>query len=256
VSMAALLDGRAGLVTGAAQGIGRASALACAAHGGAVVVADLPAKEEQGRETVRLVEDAGGTARWQACDVTIEAQQRALVEAVVSAYGRLDFAHNNAGIVIKGMITEIEESDFDQVLAVNLKGILFGMKHQLRIMLEQPDPRTCAIVNTASLAGLIAAPSAGSYVASKHAVVGLTKTAAVEVADSGIRVNCVCPAAVRTPMLEAQPPDRIALLIAPQAIKRMADPGEVGEVVAFLLSERASFITGLALPIDGGALSF
>jgi NAD(P)-dependent dehydrogenase (short-subunit alcohol dehydrogenase family) len=247
-----LLDGRTGLVTGAASGIGRASAIACAHEGGHVLVADLPSSEAGGRETVRLITEAGGSAAWQPCDVTSAADQEALVAAAVGHGGRLDFAHNNAGIVIEGLITEIEEEDFDRVLAVNLKGVLLGLRYQLRRMIEQKGG---AIVNTSSLAGLIAAPAAASYVASKHAVVGLTKTAALEVAEMGIRVNAVCPAAVGTPMLLAQTPERIDLLVAPQAIKRLADPAEIGNVVAWLCSDRASFITGLAMPVDAGALA-
>lgn len=248
------LAGRTGLVTGAAGGIGRASAIACAAEGAAVVVSDLASKEAGGQETVRLIEKAGGTASWAACDVSVAADQENLVANAVARYGRLDFAHNNAGIVIEGRVTELAEEDFDRVLAVNLKGVFLGMKYQLRQFLSQGGGG--AIVNTSSLAGLIAAPEAVAYVASKHGVVGLTKTAAVEWADQGIRVNAICPAATRTPMMMSQPPERQELLIAPQAMRRFADPAEIGGVVAWLCSDSASFITGVAMPVDGGALAW
>lgn len=247
-----LLQGRTGLVTGAAQGIGRASAVACAREGAHVLVADLPSSEERGRETVRMIRDSGGSATWQPCDVRSAADQERLVEAAVSHSGRLDFAHNNAGIVIEGLVTEITEEDFDAVLAVNLKGVLLGLRYQLRQMIEQ---KRGAVVNTSSLAGLIAAPASASYVASKHGVVGLTKTAALEVAELGIRVNAICPAGVRTPMLESASPERVELLLSPQAMKRMAEPSEIGGVVAWLCSDQASFITGLAMPVDAGALA-
>jgi NAD(P)-dependent dehydrogenase (short-subunit alcohol dehydrogenase family) len=250
-----LLDGRAGVITGAAGGMGRASAIACAREGGAVAVTDLIAREADGRETVRLIEEEGGRAFWHPLDVSNAAEQEAAVAAVVAAYGRLDFAHNNAGIVNGGPIIDIDEGDFDAQHRVNVKGVLLGMKYQLRQMLAQDDSQQASIVNTASLAGIVAVPGASAYVASKHGVIGLTKTAAMEVADRGIRVNCVCPAAVRTPMMEAQSPEHIASLIAPQAFKRLADPSEVAHVVTFLLSDRASFITGLAMPVDGGALA-
>jgi NAD(P)-dependent dehydrogenase (short-subunit alcohol dehydrogenase family) len=253
MTMQNMLAGKAGVVTGAAGGIGRASAIACAAEGAAVVVSDLPAKEADGQQTVRLIEKAGGTASWAPCDVTRAADQERLVTSAVQRYGRLDFAHNNAGIVVEGRITELAEEDFDRVLAVNLKGVFLGLKYQLRHLAAHGGG---AIVNTSSLAGLIAAPEAVAYVASKHGVVGLTKTAAVEWADRNIRVNAICPAATRTPMMLSQPPERQQLLIAPQAMKRYAEPSEIGGVVAWLCSDSASFVTGVAMPVDGGALAW
>lgn len=149
----------------------------------------------------------------------------------------------------------MEEAVFDRVIAVNLKGVLLGMKHQLRAMLANAAPARGAIVNSSSLAGLVAVPGSGAYVASKHGVIGLTKTAALEVAGQGIRVNAICPAAVRTPLMEAQPADRAELLLAPQAIKRFAEPDEIAAVALWLCSPSASFVTGLAMPVDAGALA-
>jgi NAD(P)-dependent dehydrogenase (short-subunit alcohol dehydrogenase family) len=246
-----LVDGKAGLVTGAAGGIGRATALALAREGAAgVVVNDLESRREDGEETVRLAEEAGGRARFVPGDVTQAGDQQALVAATVEAFGRLDFAHNNAGVEYHATIPETEESEFDRMLNVNLKGVWLGMKYQIPQMLEQGGG---AIVNTASLAGLIAVPALGAYIASKFGVVGLTKTAALEFANEGIRVNCVCPAAIRTYMVEHLPPERQAELTAPQAMRRLGEPNEVAEAVTWLCSDRASFVTGIAMPVDAGS---
>jgi NAD(P)-dependent dehydrogenase (short-subunit alcohol dehydrogenase family) len=249
--VAGLLEGKAGLVTGAAGGIGRATALVLAREGAeGVVVNDLESRRADGEETVRLVEQAGGGARFVAADVTRAADQEALVAATVQAFGRLDFAHNNAGIEYHATIPETEEAEFDRIVDVNLKGVWLGMKYQIPQMLAQGGG---AIVNTASLAGLLAVPALGAYIASKFGVVGLTKTAALEFAHQGIRVNCVCPAAIRTYMVEHLPPERQAELVAPQAMSRLGEPREVAEAVAWLCSDRASFVTGIAMPIDAGS---
>ncbi len=246
-----LVEGKAGLVTGAAGGIGRATALALAREGASgVVVNDLEARRGDGEETARLVEELGGRARFVAGDVTRAADHEKLVAATVETYGRLDFAHNNAGIEYHATIPDTDETEFDRVLEVNLKGVWLGMKYQIPQMLAQGGG---AIVNTASLAGLLAVPALGAYIASKFGVVGLTKTAALEVAGHGIRVNCVCPAAIRTYMIEHLPPERQAELVAPQALKRIGDPSEVAEAVVWLCSDRASFVTGIAMPVDAGS---
>ena len=252
--MALLMEGKAGLVTGAAGGIGRATALVFAREGAAVAVNDLEQRRADGDETVRLIEEQGGRARFVAGDVSRATDSQALVVATVEAFGRLDFAHNNAGIELQATITAMEEADFDRVLAVNLKGVWLGMKYQLLQMLEQGGGG--AIVNTSSLAGLVSAPALGAYVASKHGVAGLTKTAAVEHAEHGIRVNAVCPAAIRTAMLSALPPERQEELASRQAIRRLGEPGEVAEAVVWLCSDRASFVTGIAMPIDAGSLAW
>jgi NAD(P)-dependent dehydrogenase (short-subunit alcohol dehydrogenase family) len=251
--MAGLVEGKSGLVTGAAGGIGRATALALAREGAAgILVTDLPARADDGEETVRLIEQDGGHARFVAGDVTSAEDHRTLVAETVATFGHLDFAHNNAGVELQASVVSTEEADFDRVMAVNLKGVWLGMKHQIAHMLEHGGG---AIVNTASLAGLCAVPSLAAYIASKHGVVGLTRAAAVEHANDGIRVNCVCPAAIRTAMIEILAPERQAELIAPQAMKRLGEPSEVAESVTWLISDRASFVTGVALSVDAGAMA-
>jgi NAD(P)-dependent dehydrogenase (short-subunit alcohol dehydrogenase family) len=245
-----LVDGKSGLVTGAAGGIGRASAVAFAREGAAVVVNDLEGRRGDGEETVRLIEETGGRALFVAGDVTSPSDQRALVAETVAAFGRLDFAHNNAGVELQATVEETDEEGWDRMLDVNLKGVWLGMKHQLPQMRSQGGG---AIVNTASLAGLLAVPGLAAYIASKFGVVGLTKAAALEVADANIRVNCVCPAAIRTYMIERLPPERQAELVAPQAVKRLGEPGEVAEAVVWLCSDRASLVTGTAFSTDLGS---
>jgi NAD(P)-dependent dehydrogenase (short-subunit alcohol dehydrogenase family) len=251
--MAGLVEGKSGLVTGSAGGIGRATAIALAREGANVLVTDLPARAQDGEETVRLITAAGGTARFVAGDVTVDADAKAVVEATVDAFGRLDFAHNNAGIELQATVTGTTEPEWDAVMNVNVKGVWLGLRHQIDRMVAQGGHG--AIVNTASLAGLMAVPSLAAYIASKHAVVGLTKAAAIECAEHEIRVNCVCPAAIGTAMITSLPPERQLELMAPQAIKRIGQPEEVGEVVTWLISDRASFVTGVAMPVDAGAMA-
>jgi NAD(P)-dependent dehydrogenase (short-subunit alcohol dehydrogenase family) len=241
---------RAGLVTGAASGIGRASALAFAATGAAVVVSDLESRSADGEETARRIVDAGGTATFAPCDVAVPEQCAALVDATLAAYGRLDFAHNNAGIDHAAPIVDTDDADFERVLRVNLWGVWSGMKAQIPAMIRGGGG---AIVNTSSLAGLVGAPPLGAYAASKHAVLGLTRTAAKEYAEHGIRVNAICPAAVRTAITDRLPPEIHDALPEIQAIKRYAEPEEIAAAVVWLCSDAASFVTGVAMPIDGGA---
>ena len=251
--MPGLVEGKAGLVTGAAGGIGRATALALAREGAAgVLVSDLPSRRDDGLETVRLIEQEGGHAAFVAGDVSVDADCRAVVERTLEAFGHIDFAHNNAGVELQDTVVGTAEADFDRVIAVNLKGVWLGMKHQIPRMLETGGG---SIVNTASLAGLIAVPSLAAYIASKHGVVGLTRAAAVEHANDGVRVNCVCPAAIRTAMIEILSPERQQELIAPQAMDRLGEPAEVAESVVWLMSDRSSFVTGIALSVDAGAMA-
>lgn len=249
--MPGLVEGKSGLVTGAAGGIGRATALAFAREGAAgVVVTDLEGRRGEAEKTVELIEAAGGRARFVPGDVTSAADQEALVAETVESYGHIDFAHNNAGVEGHALIHETEEPEFDRIIDANLKGVWLGMKFQIRQMLTQ---RSGAIVNTASLAGLMAVPELSAYVASKFGVVGLTMAAALECANEGIRVNCVCPAAIRTYMVEHLPPQRQAELVAPQALRRLGEPDEVAETVVWLCSDRAPFVTGIAMPVDAGS---
>jgi NAD(P)-dependent dehydrogenase (short-subunit alcohol dehydrogenase family) len=241
---------RAGLVTGAASGIGRASAIAFAATGASVVVSDLESRRDAGEETVQAIADAGGTSMFVPCDVAVAEQCQALVDATLQAYGRLDFAHNNAGIDHAAPIVETDDADFERVLRVNLWGVFSGMRAQIPAMIAGGGG---AIVNTSSLAGLVGAPPLGAYVASKHAVLGLTKTAAKEYAAQGVRVNAICPAAVRTGITDKLPPEIHDTLPEIQAIKRFAEPEEIAAAVVWLCSDAASFVTGVAMPVDGGA---
>jgi NAD(P)-dependent dehydrogenase (short-subunit alcohol dehydrogenase family) len=251
-----LMNGKAGLVTGAASGIGRACAIRFAAEGAAVIVADLESARAGGEETVQLIKDAGGEAEFFACDVSRAEDNEALVAHVAERHGRLDFAHNNAGIGVHRLLHETPDEDFDRVIAVNLRGTFLGMKHQIRQMLANPEPAGGAIVNTSSNAGLRAVTMLSAYTASKHGILGLTKNAAVEYANDGIRVNAVCPGAIMTPLMTAQPPERQAEILAPQAMTRFGDPAEVAAAVVWLCSDEASFITGVALPVDAGSVAW
>jgi NAD(P)-dependent dehydrogenase (short-subunit alcohol dehydrogenase family) len=252
-TMAGLLDGKSALVTGGGGGIGRATALALAREGARLAIADIAA--DAAREAVALVNAAGGQAISLSGEVARDADVRAMVEAVIGAYGRLDCAFNNAGIAgwqvdAAGKKTaEWSEEAFDRMIAVNLKGVWLCMKHELLRMQAQGSG---AIVNTASIAGLAGLPTSSAYVAAKHGVVGLTKTAAIEYAEAGIRVNAVCPGYIKTPMTEETMRRRGAAIIAQTPLKRMGSPEEIAEMVVWLLSERASYVTGAAYNVDGG----
>jgi NAD(P)-dependent dehydrogenase (short-subunit alcohol dehydrogenase family) len=246
--MTDLLRGRAGLVTGGAGGIGRATALALAREGASLVVADVD--EDGGRETVRLIEQEGAEALFVRCDVSHAADTQALVARTVEAFQRLDFAHNNAGVGEGGAFTaDTDEAHFDRAIAVNLKGVWLCLKAELPEMVARGGG---AIVNTSSVAGLVGAPGIAAYSASKHGVLGLTKSAALEYADQGVRVNAVCPAATRTAMWEALDAGKREDLLALQAQRRAAEPSEIGAVVVWLCSDLASYVTGAAIPVDGG----
>jgi NAD(P)-dependent dehydrogenase (short-subunit alcohol dehydrogenase family) len=254
--MSRLMEDKAGLVTGAASGIGRACAIRFAAEGASVVVADLERARAGGEETVARIREAGGRAEFFACDVSLAADSEALVRHAVTRYGRLDFAHNNAGVGVHRLLHETADEDFDRVIATNLRGTFLGMKHQIREMLTNSPPNRGAIVNTSSNAGLRAVTMLSAYTASKHGILGLTKNAAVEYADHGIRVNAVCPGAIMTPLMSAQPPERQQEILAPQAMTRFGDPAEVAAAVVWLCSDEASFVTGVALPVDAGSVAW
>ena len=242
------------LVTGGSSGIGRATALAFAREGAKVAVADL--NIVGGEETVSLIKSVGGEACFIEANMAEAASVEAMVKKAVETYGRLDCAHNNAGV--EGALirtAEYEEDQWDQVIRINLTGVWLCMKYEIPQMLQQGSG---AIVNTASGAGLIGVKRMPAYVASKHGVVGLTKTAALEYAKSGIRVNAVCPGVIKTPMVERVTggrPDILDKMIAAEPIGRSGQPEEIAEAVVWLCSDAASFVTGHAMAVDGGAVA-
>ena len=254
--MSMTFAGRVAVVTGAGAGIGRATALAFAAQGLTVVVSDVDVAG--GEATVRQIEASGGTAVFVRCDVTQEADVQHLMEQTISAFGRLDYAFNNAGIEIEqGRLADGTLDEFDAIMGVNVKGVWLCMKYQLPLMLAQGGG---AIVNTASVAGLGAAPKMSIYSASKHAVIGLTKVAASEVGPQGIRVNAVCPGPISTRMIadiarQVSPnnPDSVEeRYTAGLPLRRYGTAEEVANVVLFLCSDLAGNVTGAQYVVDGG----
>ena len=250
--MANLLEGKIALVTGAGSGIGRVSALTFAREGATVVCADL--NSEAGEATAASIREAGGKAEFAAADVSDDAQVQALISRIVKTHGRLDCAYNNAGIEGDVIDThETSERNFDRVMTINVKGVWLCMKYEIRQMRKQGGG---AIVNTASAAGLSGFRSLPVYVASKHAVVGLTKSAALENAETGIRINAVCPGPVDTPMMEritnneGQPGRKDFETFIP--MHRYAVPQEIANAVVWLCSAQASYITGFMMRVDGG----
>jgi NAD(P)-dependent dehydrogenase (short-subunit alcohol dehydrogenase family) len=248
--MAGLLYGKVALITGAANGIGRATALAAAREGAKVLVVDAVAA---GEETAKAIKQAGGEAAFHKCDVTRAAEVEATVAAAVKLFGRLDCAHNNAGIIGKTLRTADDtEENFDRIIEVDLKGVWLCMKYEILQMLKQGARG--AIVNTASAAGLVGSHGQPAYTAAKHGVVGLTKVAALEYARHDIRVNAVCPGVIDTAMVAEMVTGHPRLrdrLISVEPIRRMGKPEEIGEAVVWLMSDHASFVTGASLPVDG-----
>jgi NAD(P)-dependent dehydrogenase (short-subunit alcohol dehydrogenase family) len=248
---------RVALVTGAAGGIGRATALAFARAGARVVVADINAAGAD--ETAQLVTQAGSEAIAVRTDVTESAAVAALIQRCIDAFGRLDYAHNNAGVAYASLdemtpTADQREDVWDRIINVNLKGVWLCMKHELPRMVAQSGG---AIVNTASVLGLVGSKGNAAYVASKHGVAGLTKTAALEYARYGIRVNAVCPGVIRTAMVAPifENPKYERAWINSQAIRRPGEPEEVANAVVWLCSDAASFVTGHMMTVDGGQLA-
>jgi NAD(P)-dependent dehydrogenase (short-subunit alcohol dehydrogenase family) len=245
------LVGKVALVTGGASGIGRATALAFARESAKLIIADM--NEDGGHQTVHMITEQGGEATFIRTDVSRAVEVQALISQAVATYGRLDCAHNNAGISGGGhaLTAEYAEDTWHQVIAINLTGVWLCMKYEIPQMLQQGSG---AIVNTASVAGLIGGRGLAAYVASKHGVVGLTKTAALEYAQQGIRVNCVCPGVIQTPMTERglSDPARRARIIASEPVGRVGTPEEIAEAVIWLCSDAASFVTGHTMTVDGG----
>lgn len=245
-------SGKVVLVTGAAAGIGEATARAFAAEGGRVIVSDVA--EVPGQAVAADIREAGGDATFIACDVSRAEDVKALIGDIIDRHGRLDCAFNNAGIDIEdSKLADGSEDDFDRLMDVNVKGVWLCMKHELAAMVGQEGGG--AIVNTASVAGLGAAPKMSVYSASKHAVIGLTRSAAVEYARRHIRVNAVCPAVIDTEMFrraaEADPRKRDTAK-AMHPVGRLGSAQEIAEAVLYLCSDGAGFTTGVALPVDGG----
>ncbi|MCZ7539008.1 MAG: SDR family oxidoreductase [Anaerolineae bacterium] len=242
------LQGKVAIVTGASSGIGRATALAFAREGVKVAVSDVNVKG--GQETVRLIEQQGGEAIFVKCDVSSAAEAKALVEETVAAYGRLDFACNNAGIGGEANLTaDYSLEGWNKVIAVNLTGVFLGMKYQIPEMIRQGGG---AIVNMASILGHVGFATAPAYVSAKHGVIGLTKNAAIEYAKQNIRVTAVCPAFIHTPLVDDGLPAEVKEHLAmAHPIGRMGSPEEVAELVVFLCSDGATFMTGNPILADG-----
>ncbi len=246
----AKMDGKIALVTGAAAGIGRESALAFARAGAKVVVSDITV--DAGEETVAMIEAAGGEAVFVKADVSNQADVNALVSKAVETYGRLDFAHNNAGIEgIPAPCGECTEENWDKTIAINLTGVFYCCKAEIAQMLKQGGG---AIVNTASVAGLVGFAGIPAYTASKHGVNGLTKQIALDYAKENIRVNSVCPGVIHTAMIDrftGGDPDALAAMTASEPVGRLGKPSEVADAVVYLCSDEASFVTGINMPVDG-----
>ena len=252
--MADMLKDKVALITGGSSGIGRATALACAREGARVAVADIVAAG--GQETVRLIKEAGGEALFIQADMTRASELEAMVNTVVKTYGRLDCAHNNAGIEgALGKTADYDEAAWDRVIAINLTGVWLCMKYEIPAMLNTGGG---AMVNTASAAGLLGVPHMPAYAASKHGVIGLTKTAALEYAKAGVRVNAVCPGIIQTPMVErltGERPGMFEKIATAEPVGRVGQPEEIAESVVWLCSDAASFVTGHAMSVDGGVVA-
>lgn len=245
--------GKVAFVTGAASGIGRATALAFAREGTSVVAADV--SEEGNQETIRLIETEGGRALAVRCDVTCAEDVKAALAKTVEAFGRLDFAFNNAGIEPRkpAPTAEYDEEEWERIIDINLRGVFLCMKHELSLILKHGAGG--AIVNTSSGAGIIGIKGSPAYTAAKHGVVGLTKAAALDYAAQNIRINAVCPGYIETPMMErftGGTAEGRAKVTSEEPVGRMGKAEEIAAAVVWLCSDAAAFMIGHAMVIDGG----
>lgn len=252
--MTTIFSGNVALVTGGASGIGRATCMAFARNGASVVVSDVD--DEGGNHTCKSIEADGGNAKFVACDVAGSAAVEHLIDETVSAYGRLDYAFNNAGIEGEMAATEqCSEENWDRLMGINLKGVWLCMKYEIRHMLQHGGG---SIVNCSSVAGLVGFRQLPAYAASKHGLIGLTKTAALEYSAKGIRVNAVCPGVIQTSMIDRitkNDPEKLKQFTALEPIGRLGEANEIAESVIWLCSDQASFVTGVAFPVDGGFIA-
>jgi NAD(P)-dependent dehydrogenase (short-subunit alcohol dehydrogenase family) len=244
--------GKVAFVTGAASGIGRAAALAFAREGAGVVIADV--SEQANQETARMIEDQGGRALAVRCDVTRAEDVKAALAKAIEAFGRLDFAFNNAGIEPSrsAPTADYDEQEWDRIIDINLRGVFLCMKHEIPLILKQGGG---AIVNTSSGAGIIGIKGSPAYTAAKHGLLGLTKAAALDYAAQNIRINAVCPGYIETPMMKrftGGTPEGRAKVIAEEPVGRMGKPEEIAAAVVWLCSDAAAFMIGHAMVIDGG----
>ena len=245
--MEKIFANKVAIVTGGASGIGKSTAVAFAAQGAKVVVVDV----QDGAETLDLIKKAGGDGIFVKCDVSHENDVKILVEKTIETYGRLDFGVNNAGTEgVQTPLQELSEKDWDRTININLKGIWLCMKHEIPHLLKQG--KGAAIVNTASIAGVVGFANMAAYVSSKHGVVGLTKVAALELAKTGVRVNALCPGVIHTPMVDrALSPELETAYNAMIPAGRMGLPEEMAETIVYLCSDAASYVNGHAMVADG-----
>lgn len=252
-----MTDQKVAIVTGGSSGIGRATAIALAKEGVKIVVAARRSKE--GDDTVRLVKETGSDGIFVKTDVANEASVKSLVEKTIDSYHRLDYAFNNAGIEQSmAPLAEQTVEEFDQIMNVNVRGVWLSMKYEIPVMIKNGAGDGGAIVNNSSVAGIVGFPQMAIYIASKHAVLGLTKSAALEYAKSGIRINAIAPGGVITEManrVTEDNPQILETLTSMHPIGRLANPEEIANAVVWLLSSRASFVLGHTLLVDGGVVS-